>query len=78
MKELVNAMTDPNPAKRPTIEEVIEKFDRIRRSLNAVKLRSPIRPKNDPTLFVISRHAMQLSRTLIYVIKRRPAIPAPS
>jgi hypothetical protein len=78
MKELVDAMTDANPAKRPTIEEVIEKFDRIRRSLNAVKLRSPVRPKNDPTLFSICRHAMQLSRTLLYVIKGRPAIPVSS
>ena len=78
MKELVDAMTDADPAKRPTIEEVIEKFDRIRRSLNAIKLRSPVRPKNDPTLFSICRHVMQLSRTLHYVIKRRPAIPAPS
>ena len=38
MRELVDAMTDENPAKRPTIEEVIEKFDEIRSSLSTVKL----------------------------------------
>jgi hypothetical protein len=78
MKELVDAMTDENPAKRPTIEEVLLKFDRIRLSLSAVKLRSPITPKNDPTLFILSRHAMQLYHTLLYFIQRRPAIPVSS
>jgi hypothetical protein len=27
MRELVDAMTDENPAKRPTIEDVIEKWE---------------------------------------------------
>lgn len=78
MKELVEAMTDENPANRPTIEEVVEKFDRIRGSLGTIKLRSSITPKNDHILFTVFRHAMQLTRTVRYIIHRRPAIPVPS
>jgi hypothetical protein len=78
MKELVDAMTDENPAMRPTIEEVVEKFDAIRCSLSTVELNSPIKSKNDPTLFTVFRYAIQLTRTLLRVVRRRPAIPVPS
>jgi hypothetical protein len=78
MRDLVNAMTDENPAKRPTIEEVVEKFDRIRSLLSTVKLRSTVTAKNDPTIFTMFRHARQLTRTVFYVIQRIPAIPKPS
>ena len=78
MRELVDAMTDENPAKRPTIEEVVERFDHIRGSFSEIKLRSPITPKNDPILFTVFRHVMQMTRTVPYIICRRPAIPVPS
>lgn len=78
MRELVEAMTDENPVNRPTIEEVVERFDHIRDSLSAIKLRSPITPKNDPVLFTVFRHAIQMTRTVPYIICRRPAIPVPS
>ena len=78
MKELVEAMTDENPAVRPTIEEVVEKFEHIRASLSTIKLRSPITRKKDPILFTVFRHVLQLTRTVPYVIHRRPAIPIPS
>ena len=77
MRELVEAMTDENPANRPTIEEVIEKFDEIRRSLSTVKLRSTIIAKKDPIIFTLFRHARQLTRTVFYVIQRMPAVPVP-
>ena len=77
MKELVDAMTDENPEIRPTIEEVIKKFDEIRSSLSIVKLRSPIISKKDPSIFAIFRHARQLTRTFLYVIQRIPAVPVP-
>jgi hypothetical protein len=75
MRELIDAMTDENPAERPTIEEVIEKFDEIRSSLSTVKLRTPMISKKDPRIFTVFRHARQLTRTLLYVIQRIPAVP---
>ena len=77
MRKLIDAMTDENPAKRPTIEEVIEKFDEIHSSLSTVKLRSPIISKKDPTIFTIFRHARQLTRSLLYVTQHMPAVPVP-
>ena len=78
MNSLVEAMTDEDPTKRPTIEEVVEKFDRIRGSLSAIKLRSPITPKNDHIVFTVFRYTMQLTRTVRYIIHQTPAIPIPS
>ena len=77
IEELVDAMRNDRPTERPTIEEVVEKFDSIRRSLSPVKLRSPITSKEDPMIFTMFRHAIQLARTLRYVIQRRPAVPVP-
>jgi len=75
MKELVEAMTHENPEMRPTIEEVVETFNHIRRSLSTIKLRSPITLKKHPMLFTVFWYAVQLGRTVPYIIHRRPAIP---
>ncbi len=45
----VEVMTVENPACRPTIKEVVKRFDSIRCSLSAVTLRSPVALKKDPT-----------------------------
>jgi hypothetical protein len=75
MVDLVNSMTDENPAKRPTIENVISTFSRIRDSLSEFKLRSLITSKKDPSLFTTYRHARQAVRTVQYIILRKSAIP---
>ncbi|KAI0248430.1 kinase-like domain-containing protein [Lactifluus subvellereus] len=77
MQKLVDVMTDPDPEKRPVIEEVVEQFDNIRGSLSMIKLRSTITRKKDPRLFTTFRHARQLTRTAMYIIDRRPAVPMP-
>ena len=77
MQGLVSAMTDESPEKRPTIEEVIERFDHIRNSLSNTKLRSPISLKEDPRLFIAFRHIRQLIRTGRYVVFKKAAIPIP-
>jgi hypothetical protein len=75
MDELVDAMTDNDPGERPTIEEVISRFSRIRDSLSEIKLRSLIMSKKDPSLFTTFRYARQVVRTLPYIIWQKPAIP---
>jgi hypothetical protein len=75
MVDLVDAMTDENPANRPTIENVISKFSCIRDSLSRFKLRTLITSKKDPSLFTAYRYARQAVRTLQYIILRRSAIP---
>jgi hypothetical protein len=76
MPKLVDDMTGSDPEKRPVIEEVVERFGRIRDSLSTTKLYSRITRK-DSGLFTMFRHARQLTRTVLYITQRRPAIPMP-
>lgn len=75
MVGLVDAMTDDNPAERPTIEEVISRFSRIRDSLSGFKLRSLITSKKDRSLTTKFRYVRQVVRTVGYIILQKAAIP---
>ena len=77
MENLVNWMTLDDPAQRPRIEEVLEKFAFIRASLSQGKLRSPITSRNIPKIFGVVQQARQSLRTMQYIVLRRPAIPDP-
>jgi hypothetical protein len=77
MEELVGAMTAVYPAKRPVIEEVVEKFTHIRNSQSEFKLRSLIASRKDPTLITTYRYTCQAIRTLQYIVLQKPAIPDP-
>jgi hypothetical protein len=63
MENLVNWMTFDDPAKRPRMEEVLEKFALIRASLSQSKLRSPITSKKVPKIFRVVQWARQFLRT---------------
>jgi hypothetical protein len=75
MVGLVDAMTDEDPAERPTIETVISRFSYIRDSLSEFKLRSLITSKKDPSLVTAYRYARQVVRTVEYIILQKAAIP---
>ncbi|KAI0296112.1 kinase-like domain-containing protein [Multifurca ochricompacta] len=75
MNDLVSEMTHRDPAKRPIIEVVVDKFAHICESLSGFKLRSNITSKRDPTLFSVFRHARQATRTLQYIVLCKAAIP---
>ncbi|KAH9045896.1 kinase-like domain-containing protein [Lactarius deliciosus] len=75
MKDLITSMTQDNPAERPSIEEVLQEFSRIRASLSKRKLRSAITSTNAPKVLRIFRQARQSLRTVRYIASRRPAIP---
>ncbi len=77
MQELVDKMTSDDPARRPTIEEVVDRFARIRASLCTSKLRSAITRKDDPVSVTAPQRAGQLIRTLTYIVQRKAAIPLP-
>ena len=47
MQPLVDDMVQDEPEKRPTIDEVISRFDEIRASLQARKLRSRLVANNE-------------------------------
>ena len=74
---LVHSMTLEDPVKRPRIEEVVERFSLIRKSLSASKLRSPIKSRNDSSIITAFRYTSQAIRTVRYIISQKPAIPDP-
>ena len=75
MVVLVDAMTDEDPAKRPTIEDVILMFSRIRDSLSSFKLRSLITSKKEPSLIITFRYIPHAIRTAKYIVLQKAAIP---
>ena len=81
MKPLVDDMVQDDPSKRPKIDEVVERFDGILRSLSWWKLHSRLvdyeEEKDDPIASFI-RPIHHFFRTAAHVIIFRNPIPRPS
>lgn len=77
MEDLIDAMTNEDPAKRPTIEEVIERFSVVLGSLRTTKLRSALTSRKVPRVFSVIRQAGQYLLTIQYTFFRQAAIPNP-
>lgn len=78
MHPLIADMVLADPMKRPTIVQVVERFEDIRRGLTTWGCRARIvSRKEDPVtkLFKDVRHTFQKAR---YLLKRLPPIPTPS
>jgi hypothetical protein len=75
MEELVNNMMSNNPASRPTIEKVAERFDRIRAELSKSTLRSVITLKDDPAPVIVAQRAKHSFRKLGDIFHGRNAVP---
>ncbi len=75
-------MTHPNPIERPTINQVVSRFQDIERQLSSgwFKLRAPIREQNATEWFERApRWAIyHWPRQLFYVLGRYPAMPKPN
>ena len=77
MKDLVEEMTQDDPAERLSIEDVVEIFSKIRKSLSGFKLRSPLISNNRFSLFSIIRRTRQALLTVQYIVLQKAAIPEP-
>ncbi|KAJ8474870.1 hypothetical protein ONZ45_g15805 [Pleurotus djamor] len=78
MKPLVADMTNPDPSKRPTMDEVVERFEKMRKSLSSWKLRSRVVKADEIYVVGVVRSIGHLARRAIYMVKGVPAIPSPS
>ncbi|KAJ7637467.1 hypothetical protein B0H17DRAFT_1106842 [Mycena rosella] len=76
MRPLVSAMVHDDPAKRPTIDEVVVRFGYIRERLSWWKLRSRV-VKKDDFLLHLPRMLNHWYRRIGYILMRVPAIPTP-
>ena len=73
MQPLVSDMVHDDPEKRPTIDDVVNRFSTIRNSLGAMKLRSRIRSQDES--FGPIRDFAHVFKSIKYLLLRIPAIP---
>ena len=77
MEPLITDMVQPDPTKRPTIDEVVTRFSGVRGKLNAWKLRSRIARKNELWPVTSWKSVGHWCSTVGYVLGRKGAIPEP-
>jgi len=75
MMPLISDMVQEDPEKRPTIDQVVARFDDILRSLTQWKLRSRVVGKKDSNIVGIYRAAVHAFHVAQYLLTRKPAVP---
>ena len=76
MTPLIADMIHQDPSKRPTMNEVVHRFETIQRSLNSWKLRSRIVDKEENLVEITFRAALHWTRQFGYTLRRLPAVPS--
>ncbi|GBE80574.1 predicted protein [Sparassis crispa] len=77
MKPLVDDMVQDDPARRPTINEVVTRFEEIRRKLGYWKLRSRLAEKDEDSVIRTYRRVRHFFRTIGYIVTWRSPMPTP-
>ena len=70
-------MVQDDPSKRPTIDEVIKRFESIRSSLSTWKLRSRIVGRKDSNFAGFFRTLKHVYLTAGFVVRKIPPLPTP-
>ncbi|KAI1795575.1 hypothetical protein LXA43DRAFT_727287 [Ganoderma leucocontextum] len=74
---LVKDMVQPDPLKRPTIDEVVRRFDELLKHRWSWTLRSRPVPLNEVNVVGWYRNTRHIFRTIRYVLTRQSAVPVP-
>jgi hypothetical protein len=77
MKDLVADMVQSDPSKRPNMDEVVQRFEVIRKGLSNWKLRSRAIKRDDHLFLGIFRTITHWKRRIGYIVRRIPPIPTP-
>ncbi|KAG6893143.1 hypothetical protein C0992_011156 [Termitomyces sp. T32_za158] len=75
MRELVSDMLDKDPKKRPTMDEVVFRFDAIVKGLSWYKLRSPVIKADALERWKLSHSFAHWAKQIYYILRGYPAIP---
>jgi hypothetical protein len=75
MDQLIADMTNVDPLKRPTMDEVSARFDKILQSLSSWKLRSRAKRRDEIFLQTPLRAIPYWIRRINFVLTRTPALP---
>ncbi|KAF8844597.1 hypothetical protein BDN67DRAFT_962981 [Paxillus ammoniavirescens] len=78
MQPLIADMVQKDPSKRPTMDEVVERFDAIRAGLTRWKLRSRVIDKRENLFEGVVRGTSYWMRRIGFVAMGVPAVPTPS
>jgi uncharacterized NAD(P)/FAD-binding protein YdhS len=76
MAGLVADMVQDNPDKRPTMDEVIARFETIRKDLSTRKLRSRVSRRSEWWIIGFFRAVGHVTRNIKYNLRGLPAIPS--
>ncbi|KAJ3715367.1 kinase-like domain-containing protein [Lentinula raphanica] len=75
MRELIADMTHDDPSKRPTMDEVVVRFEEISKTLSWWKLRSRVSDKRFPLLLHRLYSPIHCSVQLSHILRLKRAIP---
>nr|VWP00762.1 Pheromone processing endoprotease KexB (EC [Ganoderma boninense] len=75
---LVKDMVHPDPSQRPTIDDVVRRFDELLKHRRFWTLRSRSLPLDEETVVGWYRNTRHLFRTVCYVVTRKSAVPVPA
>ncbi|KAG5720283.1 hypothetical protein E4T56_gene2672, partial [Termitomyces sp. T112] len=75
MRELVSDMMNKDPKKRPTMDEVVLRFDLIVKGLSWYKLRSPVIRADELRWWGLSCSITHWVKQAYYILRGYPAIP---
>ena len=78
LKPLVDDMVQDDPKKRPTMDEVVARFETIKAGLSSWKLRSRVVPRKDNFVHGIIHGTKHWIRRIGFIVRRIPPIPAQS
>lgn len=75
MKPLIASMIQADPDKRPKMDEMIARFDNIRRGLGRRRLRSRVVDVDEDLFERVVRTTSHWNRRIGFVARRVPALP---
>jgi hypothetical protein len=76
MAGLVEDMVQDDPTKRHMMDEVVTRFDAIRRDLSTRKLRSRVSPRGEWMTVGLFRAVGHVTRNIKYTLQGLPANPS--
>jgi len=77
MDPLLTDMVNPEPSKRPNMDEVVRRFSEIKAGLSQWKLRSRFASHKESPVLRIFRSGRHWLRQLRFMARKVPAIPSP-
>lgn len=75
MRPLITDMVQNDPSKRPSMDEVVQRFAAIRAGLSTWKLRSRIVSKGERVYHSITRGTSHWMRQVGFITRGIPAVP---